>query len=73
MNSSYCKNADEVKRIFLGEEQEKIDLTILNALNWGFEQKKRKVKRSHVDNIQNAIIRFKKYLKKMNLTDWSVL
>ena len=73
MDSSYYTNADEVKRAYLGEEQENIKLTIFNALDWAFEQKKRKVKESHSINIKNQIIRFKKYFEIKNLTDWSIL
>ena len=73
MDSSYYTNADEVKRAYLGEEQKNIKLTIFNALDWAFEQKKRKVKESHSINIKNQIIRFKKYFEIKNLTDWSIL
>ena len=67
MDSSYYTNADEVKRAYLGEEQENIKLTIFNALDWAFEQKKRKVKESHSINIKNQIIRFKKYFEIKNM------
>ena len=73
LDSNLFRNADEVKRIFLGEEQEKMKLTILHALHWGFKQKIRKVKRSHVGNIESAIKKFEKYLEIKNIQDWSVI
>ena len=73
MDPSFYSNADEIKRILLDEKKEQINLTIVTALYWGFEQKKRKVKRSHVDNLTSGLTKFENYLHNNNFSDWSIL
>ena len=73
VNTDQCKNAKEVKRAYLGEEEDKFLMTVLNALEFGFEQKKYLVKLSTLENHRCAINRLEKYLDKYNFTDWSIL
>ena len=62
INPASCKNAEEVKRAYLGEEEEKFSMTVLNALEFGYNQKKYEVKPSTLYNHRMAIHKLEKYL-----------
>ena len=73
INPASCKNAEEVKRTYLGEEEEKFSMTVLNALEFGYNQKKYEVKPSTLYNHRMAIHKLEKYLYNQRYRDWSIL
>ena len=73
INSSSYRTAEEIKRAYLGEDEEKIFMTVLTALEFGYTQKSYDVKSATLRSHRSAIIKLKKYLITTPTKDWSLL
>ena len=73
INPSSYRNAEEIKRAYLGEDEEKILMTVIKALEFGYEMKSYDVKNSTLVNHRHSITKFENYLITTPTKDWSLL
>ena len=72
INSSPYRDAEEIKRAYLGEDEEKILKTVISALEFGYEMKSYDIKSSTLQNHRKTITKFEKYLINSPTKDWSL-
>jgi integrase len=73
INSSPFRDAEEIKRAYLGEDEEKIFMTVISALEFGYQQKSYDVKAATLRSHRSSIVKFEKYLSTTPIKDWSLL
>ena len=73
INPSSYRTAEEIKRAYLGEDEEKIFMTVISALEFGYKQKSYDVKSATLGSHRSAIIKLEKYLITTPIKDWSLL
>jgi integrase len=73
INASSYRNAEEIKRAYLGEDEEKILMTVITALEFGYKQKSYDVKSATLRSHRHSITKFEKYLITTPTKDWSLL